>query len=567
MLRAGLLLPLLGVAAATAEEWQPLRDAIDVFADVPDTYVQLGDASGPRFAYQKGSTGPGTSMPVASATKWLGNVALFVLVEEGSLSLDDRVHQHVGWWTSDPNDPRSRITLRHCMAFTTGYVGQVSCAGLSSTEECARRVYEDGTHVHAPGTFFDYNSDHSRIAAAMAVGATAEPMMALIERTVFERTAPPMTETFFADPAAPDLASTMTTTPRDYEAFLSSYWRGELVTPQGRRVMESDQCPACEACEFCQTRGHYALGNWAGCLGWGAEGGEGREGHWPSRCAVAEEWWSSGAFGYWPQTVRPTTANGGLDYYFHLAMQGPGSDTAGVMKTAIQPVMEAILRGEIDAAHTLAARVKQQYSARNSNGFLLPRGGAEGEPGDGMVTAGAADGGLFGQWGTDAAGLPLFNFTCDQTTSPFVGDYARTCKDSALPVGNGPFAEDPTASMFHIGNDELVLLLSTHGYAQVRQDEGGAKLLNDFSPADSQFGGGLGYLVEQSTGKLLLSSFYAAVSDYGFQFYLYWNLHTYIQSMACRTRTPRSSTLRVSSGLATLRAGCAMAPGCRWSSG
>ena len=109
------------------------------------------------------------------------------------------------------------------------------------------------------------------------------------------------------------------------------------------------------------------LGNWAGCLGWGLEGGLERLGHWPNRCAVAEEWWSSGAFGYWPQTVRPTAANGGLDYYFHLAMQGPGSDIAGVMKTAIQPVMEAVLRGDQTRARLAAKAVASMYGAQNSS--------------------------------------------------------------------------------------------------------------------------------------------------------------------------------------------------------
>ena len=112
------LLLIATAAAAAQEEWQPLREAIDAFADVPDTYVQIGDASGPRFAYQKGDTGPDSLMPVASATKWLGNVALFVLVEEGSLSLDDRVSRHIDWWTNDPDDLRSLITLRHCMSFS-----------------------------------------------------------------------------------------------------------------------------------------------------------------------------------------------------------------------------------------------------------------------------------------------------------------------------------------------------------------------------------------------------------------------------------------------------------------
>jgi hypothetical protein len=41
-----------------------------------------------------------------------------------------------------------------------------------------------------------------------------------------------------------------------------------------------------------------------------------------------------------------------------------------------------------------------------------------------------------------------------------------------------------------------VALLSTDGHVQVRADEGGATLLNDWDPSGStpQLGGGLGYL-------------------------------------------------------------------------
>jgi hypothetical protein len=48
--------------------------------------------------------------------------------------------------------------------------------------------------------------------------------------------------------------------------------------------------------------------------------------------------------------------------------------------------------------------------------------------------------------------------------------------------------------------------LSTYGHAQVRQDEGGPKLLSDYQPSDSQFGGGLGYLVDADSGELLLTT-------------------------------------------------------------
>lgn len=121
-------------------------------------------------------------------------------------------------------------------------------------------------------------------------------------------------------------------------------------------------------------------------------------------------------------------------------------------------------------------------------------------------------GGEFGTWIVDGAGLPAFNFTCDQRRSPYIQDYSHKCRDSAMPPqgSRGPFGEDATTSIFQIGNDELVVLLSSYGYAQVRQDEGGPKLLNDFSPTESQYGGGLGYVVDQRTGKMALSTYYSA---------------------------------------------------------
>ena len=95
-------------------------------------------------------------------------------------------------------------------------------------------------------------------------------------------------------------------------------------------------------------------------------GGEADGGQWSTRCAVAGEFWSSGAFGYWPQTVHPTPANSGLDYYFHFAMQGPGSDTAGQMKIAVKPVMDAILLGQRAEAQRGAAERIRDAVRRNS---------------------------------------------------------------------------------------------------------------------------------------------------------------------------------------------------------
>ena len=59
---------------------------------------------------------------------------LVSLVEAGIMGLDDPVHKWLSFWPDATADSRSWITLRHCLAFTTGYVddsgGGMGCLGL-----------------------------------------------------------------------------------------------------------------------------------------------------------------------------------------------------------------------------------------------------------------------------------------------------------------------------------------------------------------------------------------------------------------------------------------------------
>ena len=77
-----------------------------------------------------------------------------------------------------------------------------------------------------------------------------------------------------------------------------------------------------------------------------------------------------------------------------------------------------------------------------------------------LVDQSGGDGGAFGEWATDEYGLPVYRFTLDQTVEQVVANYSSVVKDSAEvgETGQGPFHQDATASIFSIGNDELVLL-------------------------------------------------------------------------------------------------------------
>lgn len=102
--------------------------------------------------------------------------------------------------------------------------------------------------------------------------------------------------------------------------------------------------------------------------------------------------------------------------------------------------------------------------------------------------------GSFGEWVTDAFGLPAYHYTCDQITDP-----------KALSPVNKAW-RSPADHTHQVGNNRLVAAVSNYGYVQVRQDEGSPKFLNDYCPEQHRYGGGIGFL---SDGDKILSTFYS----------------------------------------------------------
>jgi Glycosyl hydrolase 36 superfamily, catalytic domain len=129
--------------------------------------------------------------------------------------------------------------------------------------------------------------------------------------------------------------------------------------------------------------------------------------------------------------------------------------------------------------------------------FLKGEGDGWNQGGEG--TAGKPYGsGYFGEWIWDEFGLPAFRYTCDQTTDP-----------KAISPTDAVF-RSPTDQTHQVGNDRLVAAVSNYGYAQVRQDEGSPKFLNDYAPERGQYGAGIGYLTD---GSALLSTLYPGTGE------------------------------------------------------
>jgi D-alanyl-D-alanine-carboxypeptidase/D-alanyl-D-alanine-endopeptidase len=143
--------PLPSSNSPSVDGWEALRAAIDDFDLVPSVAVSVGDDRGELFRHTKGDTGFNTQMPIASATKWVSGVAIMRAVEEGFLSLNDLASTHLAYWTVDPEDARSRVTLRHLLSFTSGMSGSTSCPAELDFNQCVRDMYTRSSSQWEPG--------------------------------------------------------------------------------------------------------------------------------------------------------------------------------------------------------------------------------------------------------------------------------------------------------------------------------------------------------------------------------------------------------------------------------
>ena len=50
-------------------------------------------------------------------------ITIMTLIEDPEIpfTLDEPIHTHLDWWTTEPNDPRSGVTMRHLLSQTAGF--------------------------------------------------------------------------------------------------------------------------------------------------------------------------------------------------------------------------------------------------------------------------------------------------------------------------------------------------------------------------------------------------------------------------------------------------------------
>ena len=183
-------------------------------------------------------------IPIGAASEWLTVATIMSLVDDGTLELHHPVARYVQEFDSDA---RRRLTLRQCMACTSGLPEEMNSRmrrwDMQRFAEQAARV---GLRTQ-PGTAFDYGHVGFQVAALCAVRATGKPWHQLFRERIGDPLG--MRDTHFGafypladDPgttALPWAASGAVSTLNDYTRFVrmllaDGHWHGEQLLSKDR---------------------------------------------------------------------------------------------------------------------------------------------------------------------------------------------------------------------------------------------------------------------------------------------------------------------------------------------
>lgn len=327
-----------GVGGASGDPWQPVREALDA-APIDELVVVIGNDDERHFEYTKGPVDTSTIFRSGSSIKWVSGAVILRLVEAGVMQLDDHPQDHLPWWTSDPSDMRSTVTVAQLLAFTSGFRGTPAgpdappCVldAMTTIGACAQEIYEQ-EFVDPPGTSYFYGPSHHQILAAMAEEATGKAWATVFE----EQVAGPanMTTTVYNTPSMsnPRVAGGAELSVADLEGFLRAMASGSLL-PTTWNAMVTDRTPlgavTITSTPITNYAWHYGLSVWREC----------NASTWTDACDAVDIISTTGAFGVhgWIDVPRGYHGVLGMDEGFG------GSDVAIELALALRPLVEAAL--------------------------------------------------------------------------------------------------------------------------------------------------------------------------------------------------------------------------------
>jgi CubicO group peptidase (beta-lactamase class C family) len=314
----------LGLAVDLADRWPLLTAQLKVYGGLHDFAMTVGNASARQFSFERGNTTLGAKILMASASKFPAATAIAGAVADESVKLtfDTKASSVFEWWTDDTSDPRSGVTLRSLLSFTSGFYwtdadgsSAVPCLTpplslVTSPEKCAESIYKKAPFPFAAGSTFSYNSFHLQLAGAMAAKAAGITVVQLLDKYLIKKLG--MTDTKWLIGQNPMLAAGMETTGDDYDKFLRAYLSYEHLPKAVADEMERDYCSAPYATNVANSStflagylGHYSMCNWYECLENFDQDDDGHHATFPDTCRDARIHMDAGLFGYYPLVDRP----------------------------------------------------------------------------------------------------------------------------------------------------------------------------------------------------------------------------------------------------------------------
>ncbi len=177
------------------------------------------------LVYQKafGSFNAKTVAPIASCSKWLTAALIMQLVDEGKLSLDDKVSKYLPVFELYG---KNYITIRHCLSHMTGIQSEpikllklLERKKFNSLEEEVIDFAKKEIQTN-PGTEFSYSNIGLNIAARIAEVVTKKRFDMLIKQRLFNPLGMRQTSFSTLDGSAINPSGGAKSTATDYSRFL-----------------------------------------------------------------------------------------------------------------------------------------------------------------------------------------------------------------------------------------------------------------------------------------------------------------------------------------------------------
>jgi hypothetical protein len=129
--------------------------------------MYLGRMDSTIYCYRQGRYAPETPLPIMSASKLVTATVIMTLVEEGKLSLDDRVSKYL---ESFKGEDKQSITIRQLLAHTSGIMGDspFDHRGGMTLEQAVDSIGLRTKLIFVPGTKAIYGSSSFKVASRVA---------------------------------------------------------------------------------------------------------------------------------------------------------------------------------------------------------------------------------------------------------------------------------------------------------------------------------------------------------------------------------------------------------------